>query len=136
MDNIALDTNILIYLYDSSDIKKRTISEGLLLNNPIISSQVVSEYLNVSKRLLKLPKQELLDKCLLVFGYCIITPVIFETLNLARELIRKYDFQLFDSIIISAALQSECNILYSEDLQANQLIEGRLTIRNPFVEPL
>jgi len=132
MDNIALDTNILIYLYDTSNINKRTTSEGLLLKNPIISSQVVSEYLNVSKRLLKISKQNLLDKCLLVFGYCIITPVIFETLTLARELIIKYDFQMFDSIIIAAALQADCTILYSEDLQSNQLIESRLSIINPF----
>ena len=132
MDNIALDTNILIYLYDTSNINKRTTSEGLLLKNPIISSQVVSGYLNVSKRLLKISKQNLLDKCLLVFGYCIITPVIFETLTLARELIIKYDFQMFDSIIIAAALQADCTILYSEDLQSNQLIESRLSIINPF----
>jgi len=132
MDNIALDTNILIYLYDTSNINKRTTTEGLLVKNPIISSQVVSEYLNVSKRLLKISKQNLLDKCLLVFGYCIITPVIFETLTLARELIIKYDFQMFDSIIIAAALQADCTILYSEDLQSNQLIESRLSIINPF----
>jgi predicted nucleic acid-binding protein len=132
MDNIALDTNILVYLYDSSNVKKRTISEELLLLHPFISSQVVSEYLNVSKRLLKLPKQLVLEKCLSVFCHCIINPVVFETLVLAKELIGKYDFQVFDAIIVSAALQADCTILYSEDLHANQLIEGRLNIKNPF----
>jgi predicted nucleic acid-binding protein len=119
-------------LYDASNEKKRTISEGLLLQQPIISSQVVSEYLNVSRRLLKLPKQVVFDKCIGVFGYCIIAPVVYETLLLGRKLMEKYDFQLFDSIIIATALQTDCGILYSEDLQSNQLIEGKLIIKNPF----
>ena len=132
MDNIALDTNILVYLYDASNEKKRKISEDLLLRQPLISSQVVSEYLNVSKRLIKLPKNEIFDKCLRVFSYCIITPVVYETLTLAKLLMLKYDFQLFDSIIIASTLQTDCSVLYSEDLHLNQIIEGKLTIKNPF----
>ena len=37
-------------------------------------------------------------------------------------------------LIIAAALESECRILYSEDLQSGRTIDGRLTIRNPFVD--
>ena len=132
MDNIALDTNILVYLFDATNDKKRTTSEELLILHPFISSQVVSEYFNVSKRLLKLPKKLVFEKCLRVFRHCIINPVIFDTLVLAKELIRKYDFQIFDAIIISSALQADCTILYSEDLQTNQIIEGSLSIKNPF----
>ena len=132
MGNIALDTNVLVYLYDASNEKKRKISEDLLFGEPLISSQVVSEYLNVSKRLLKLPKNEVFDKCLRVFSYCVITPVVYETLALAKLLMLKYDFQLFDSIVIAGALQTECSILYSEDLHLNHIIEGKLTIKNPY----
>jgi len=35
-------------------------------------------------------------------------------------------------MIVSAALQSECEVLYSEDMQHNQIIEKRLQIINPF----
>ena len=132
MSNIALDTNILVYLYDSSNNKKRTKSEELLLLHPIISSQVVSEYLNVTKRLLNLPKKIVFEKCISVFNHCIINPVVFETLLLAKKLLDKYDFQVFDSIIVSCAIQANCIILYSEDMHNNQLINGKLRIINPF----
>jgi predicted nucleic acid-binding protein len=55
-DKIAIDTNVLIYIFDSSDDKKRDTANEFLQATNWISSQVVSEFLNVSKRLLKLPK--------------------------------------------------------------------------------
>ena len=39
-----------------------------------------------------------------------------------------------DSLMISSALLNNCNILYSEDLQHNQLIENQLQIINPFLK--
>lgn len=60
IEHYSLDTNILIYLYDNSSSFKREISENLIYQKPIISTQVISEFLNVTKRLLKLPKEELL----------------------------------------------------------------------------
>ena len=50
-----------------------------------------------------------------------------------QNLIVKYDFQVFDGIIIAAALESNCDILYSEDMQDGQVIENTLTIVNPFI---
>lgn len=133
MNSFALDTNILLYLYDSAEEKKRVISESLLAQKPFISPQVISEFLNVTKRLQKLPKDEILGKCSRVVGFCQIIPMNQGTLTTALQLLRRYDFQLFDSIIVASALAANCNILYSEDLQHNQLIENRLTIINPFI---
>jgi predicted nucleic acid-binding protein len=134
MTNIALDTNVLLYLYDASDHIKRRVSEGIVASNPIISSQVVSEFINVTKRALKLPKQEILYKCNRVFDRCQIISVDQDILNHSHYLLKKYDFQIFDSIIISSTLAAGCDTLYSEDLQHNQLVEGRLTIVNPFLQ--
>ena len=55
------------------------------------------------------------------------------TIEKAKELIIKYDFQQFDSLIVASALQANCTILYSEDLHHNLLVENRLQIINPFV---
>ncbi|PSL28749.1 PIN domain-containing protein [Dyadobacter jiangsuensis] len=131
--NIALDTNVLLYLYDANDHTKRRVSEGIVASNPIISTQVISEFINVTKRALKLPKQEILYKCNLVFDRCQIISVDQEILDHSYYLLKKYDFQIFDSIIISSTLAAGCNTLYSEDLQHNQLVEGKLTIINPFL---
>jgi predicted nucleic acid-binding protein len=35
--------------------------------------------------------------------------------------------------VVSAALESGCTTLYSENFQDGQTIDGRLTIRNPFI---
>ena len=53
---------------------------------------------------------------------CIIHSTTLSTLRLARKLISKYDFQLFDSLVVASALEANCKILYSEDFQHNQLI--------------
>ena len=134
MNNFGLDTNILLYLYDANDHRKRHISEDIVSSSPIISTQVVSEFINVTKRLLKLPKQEVLSKCNQVFSQCKIVSVDQNILNHSLYLLGKYDFQTFDSIIISSTLAAGCSTLYSEDLQHNQLIEGKLTIINPYLE--
>jgi len=64
---------------------------------------------------------------------CSVQPVILSTIKLAQNLVRKYDFQIFDGIIAAAALEADCDILYSEDMQDGQVIENKLKIKNPFL---
>ena len=45
----------------------------------------------------------------------------------------RYRFSLYDALIAAAALEADCSTLYSEDFQDGQVIEGRLTVRNPFL---
>jgi predicted nucleic acid-binding protein len=37
-----------------------------------------------------------------------------------------------DSLILATALENGCDIVYSEDMQHNHILENRLTIINPF----
>ena len=62
MSKIAVDTNVLIFLYDEANAIRKEIAERIVLQTPVISSQVVSEFLNVTKRLLKIPKQDIVHK--------------------------------------------------------------------------
>lgn len=130
--NIALDTNVLIYLHDNINLHKRTVAQDLLADNPNISSQVVSEYLNVTRRVLNLSKEELLTKTSGLLSGCAINPVLPATLLMAAELVKKYKFQMFDAVIVASAIESGCEILYSEDMHSGLLIEKSLTIVNPF----
>jgi len=132
MNNFAVDTNIFLHLRNTDSPKKQKKANDLIDFLPVVSTQVISEYLNASKRLLKLPKEMILDICMGDLEGCNIRPVTFPTLQLARKLISKYDFQLFDSIIVASSLEAGCEILYSEDFQHNQVIENRLKIVNPF----
>ena len=50
----------------------------------------------------------------------------------AFELLQKYNFSYYDSLIVSSALENDCKILYSEDMQDGLLVENKLKIKNPF----
>jgi len=133
MSKIALDSNVLIYCHSFENEDKKLIARALFKENPVVSSQVVSEYINVIKRNLKLTKLELMQLCSLWLEKCTVQPVVLSTIKLAQNLIVKYDFQVFDSIIVAAALEADCNILYSEDMHNDLVIENKLKIINPFI---
>jgi len=112
---------------------KREIAKNLLADNPHISSQVISECLNTTRRLLDLPKDELLIQASGLFSSCVILPVLPHTLLFASELVKQYKFQLFDAIIIAAAIEGHCDTLYSEDMHHGLIVDKTLTILNPFL---
>jgi len=130
---IAIDTNVLVYMRDKQENLKFQIAKGILYATPVVCSQVVVEYMNVLKRLFKLTKQECMVICLCDTALCEFRTVDYQTLKFANDLMLRYDFQLFDSIVVASALEANCDILYSEDFQHNQLIENRLRIINPFI---
>jgi predicted nucleic acid-binding protein len=51
----------------------------------------------------------------------------------AIEIRGRYGFSYWDSLIVATALLSGCSILYSEDMQHDQVIESTLKIINPFI---
>ena len=134
MNKIALDSNIIIYNHSLDCENKRHIAGDFFKENPVVSSQVISEYLNVMRRNFKMQKQELMYLCSLWLEKCFVQPVILSTIKLAQNIIDKYDFQVFDGIIVAAALEANCDVLYSEDMQDGQIIENTLKIVNPFTD--
>ncbi|SDF02417.1 Predicted nucleic acid-binding protein, contains PIN domain [Dyadobacter soli] len=133
-DRIAVDTNILVYLHEDIPSFKSEISKMIVQNLPVVSSQVISEYLNVLNRLLRAPKLQLINHCLTITEGCMVVGMDHQLILKARELVLKYDFQVFDSIVVASALQAGCNVLYSEDFQHYMVVENQLTIINPYLE--
>ena len=62
MTKISLDTNVLIYNHGIDSDPKQLIADSFFDNVPVISTQVISEYLNVVKRISKISKNDLLKK--------------------------------------------------------------------------
>ncbi|HKH35057.1 MAG TPA: hypothetical protein VKA80_13010 [Beijerinckiaceae bacterium] len=58
-------------------------------------------------------------------------PLTFDLHRSALDISRRYGFTIYDSLILSAAKEARCRVLYTEDLQDGQTIEGVL-VRNPF----
>ncbi len=131
-----IDTNVFIYLFDETSVEKSRIAEELIqqaLENGsgCISYQVVQETLNIVTRKLKASPEEarrLLDNVLEPLWRVNPSRVLFRR---GLELQSRYKFGFYDSLIIAAALDAGCRILYTEDLQHGQQVEG-VTIINPF----
>jgi len=137
-DKYFLDTNILVYTFDSSATKKRTIAMDLVetalsQNTGIISYQVVQEFLNVATRKFTKPMntdeaKEYLNQILMPL--CEIYPnnLLYQS---ALTLSQDTGYSWYDSLIITSAQSGNCHILYSEDLQDGHKVSG-LSIVNPF----
>jgi predicted nucleic acid-binding protein len=61
-----------------------------------------------------------------------VLPLTLDTHVRALDIAGRTGYRFFDALIIASALGAGCGTLFSEDLQAGQRIDGRLTIRNPF----
>jgi predicted nucleic acid-binding protein len=127
-----LDTNVLIYALAENDPRGEK-AEQLLSAGGILSVQVLNEFTSVAKKKLSLSWPEIAEAIDAFLVFCpsplSITVALHEA---AREIAEKHGYGIYDGLVISAALEAGCSILYSEDLQDGQRIGGQLTIRNPF----
>ncbi|MEP7221084.1 MAG: PIN domain-containing protein [Novosphingobium sp.] len=127
----AIDTNIAVYAFGQGDKVIRALD---VLEGATISVQVLNEFANVALRKLAYTTAKL-DERIDVIRWLVdaIEPIDETTHDLARDITARYKLSFYDSLIIAAALLADCETLYSEDMQHGLIIEGRLTIRNPFV---
>jgi predicted nucleic acid-binding protein len=131
--SFAIDTNILIYAYKNENAEKTKIAESILTNKPYLSCQVISEFLNFLRSREHIEKRASMKLCIKLIEISQINTSSKDTYHYAYNLILKYDFQLFDAIIIADSILNNCKILYSEDMQNNLFVEKKLKIINPFI---
>lgn len=134
-----LDTNVLLYTFDLRTPQKARLAEELIFNgiktgSAVISFQVVQEFINAAlrrlqpamslaevKRYLEMPLRPLLA-----------VHSSYELYQRAIDLSRRHPLSWYDSLIVAAALEADCRILYTEDLQHGQKFDT-LRVQNPFL---
>ncbi len=131
-DRFFIDSNIVLYVLDMNDSKKKKIASALIDKLPFISPQVVFECLNVSLKKHKLEKYKALNFVNKLIAASFIHPETESVVRNALLLYGKYNLQPYDSKIVASALDAGCSILYSEDMHNGLVIENRLTVINPF----
>lgn len=130
-DKIFCDSNIFLYAFSNQDEKKKKVASDIITAQCTISVQVINE---VSSNMIKKFKfnNRKIEKFVTV---CYEKYEIFdfskEIFLMACNIREEYNISYYDSLIVSSAINSACDILYSEDMQHNQQIEN-LTIINPF----
>ncbi len=134
-----VDTNLLVYAYDSSAGKKwKTSLEVLSLlwthRTGVLSTQVIQElFVSLTQ---KVKNPILPETAKEIVSDLLRWPlVVNEGGNILRaiDLQIKYHFTFWDSLILQAAMISKSEFLLSEDFQNGQVIES-VTIINPFLE--
>ncbi len=124
------DTNILVYLA-SGDITKAEAAERAIDLGGTISVQVLNEFALVARRKMGFSWDELHAFSSTVRALLTTIPITIEIHDKGLSLAERYNFRVYDAMIVAAALSCDCDILFSEDLQDGMRVDG-LTIVNPF----
>jgi predicted nucleic acid-binding protein len=131
-DRAFFDTNVLIYAAIRNDPRSER-AEALLAVEGVISVQVLNEFVSVARRKYLMPWDALKVALQWIRILCPeVAPVKIGTHETAVKIAERYGYKIYDSLIVASALEAKCAVLYSEDLQDGQVVDGRLTIRNPF----
>ena len=129
------DTNILVYADDKAAPGKQRraldlVAEHRRARTGVVSLQVLQEYFVTVTRKLRVDAAIARRKVELLAEFDVAAPEIADILA-AIDLHRLHGFSFWDALILRAAKQSGCSVVFSEDMQNARAVEG-LQIVNPF----
>jgi predicted nucleic acid-binding protein len=129
------DTNIFIYLYAEKEREKQTVCKDVInkADECITSTQILNEISNVLIKKWQMPVDTV--KTIHRDIIQISDEVVYikeDTIDKAVDLHFKYGFSYYDCLMLSSALESNCQTIFTEDMSDGQVIENTLTIVNPF----
>lgn len=133
------DTDVLLYALvlqvgASRDLRADK-AEEILCQGGVVSVQVLNEFADVLSRKFKLSWEKIGNLLETVGAICgPALPLTAEAQRAAVDISSRYGYRIYDSFILATAMDSGCTIVYSEDMQHGQIIEG-LRIVNPFLTP-
>ncbi|MFL6215551.1 MAG: PIN domain-containing protein [Blastocatellia bacterium] len=138
-DRVLVDTNILVYAYDadagSKQIKAAEVLDALWVQgNGVLATQVLAEFfVTITKKV----KQRLAvqDALQIIEDYCNGWTILNTTSDVVIKAIagvEQYRLSFWDAMIWAAAAVNEVTVIYSEDMQDGQMIEG-VRIENPLI---
>jgi predicted nucleic acid-binding protein len=125
------DSNILLYIA-SNDAMKAERAEKLLSDGGATSVQVLNEIANVSRRKMRMTWPDTHSFLSMLRSLLSVHAITVETHETGLALAEAHRLSIYDAMIAASALQTGCNILWSEDMQHARVIDKRLRIVNPF----
>lgn len=127
-----LDTNIIVYALAENDPRAERAGD-LLAAGATISVQVLNEFISLARTpKFDMPWQDIREAEAIILSTCRVESLTIDTHSLALDIAERYKVHVYDALIIAAAINAGCDVLYSEDMQNGMAIEDRLTIVNPF----
>ncbi len=133
-----LDTNIFGYSLsltapEKSGRAEDLIREGLSSQMGVVSYQVVQEFFTVALGKITKPLSLAEAEVYLqdVFVPLLEVPFSPQLCTAAMRIFSRFGLSWYGSLIVAAAQQAKCEVLYTEDLQHGQRF-GSLQVVNPF----
>ena len=134
-----VDANVLVYAYDASAGRKKTQAEQLLTRlwgsgTGCLSVQVMQEFfVTVTRKVAEpLPADEAADRVRELGAWRVFAPGADDVLR-AIVLHQRSTVGFWDAMVVHAASELGCGVLWTEDLNDGQVIQG-VRIRNPFTD--
>ena len=131
MPGSFFDTNVVVYLA-SGEPTKAERAESIIADGGTISVQVLNEITNVARRKMRMSWEQTHAFLSMIRGLLPVEPLTIETHETGLTLAERYGLSTFDAMIAASALLADCDTLWSEDMQDELVIGGRLRIANPF----
>jgi len=125
------DTNVIVYLA-SVDAVKADRAETLIRDGGVISVQVLNELANVARRKMRMTWPETQAFLSAIRGLLTVRPITIETHETGLAVAERYNPSTYDAMIAASALQADCKILWSEDMQDGMSLGEGLRVINPF----
>ena len=125
------DSNVVLYLLSDNQTKANCCEE-IVEQGGVISVQVLNECVNMMLKKLKMARPEVDEFLAVIKSISDIVPQSIEVHEGALELLDRYQLSWYDALIVSAAIESDCETLWSEDMNNGLVVNKTLTIRNPF----
>lgn len=131
MKRSFIDSNVVLYAF-SEDWRADRAREVLNATSHI-GVQTLNEFASVSWCKMKLPwatlKAQLQELAILFPAPVPLDHAVHaEGLRLAE----RYRFSIWDGMMVAAALNVDCDVLWSEDMHDGLIVDQRLKIANPF----
>jgi len=129
------DSNVLVYTDDADSRAKQRRALDLLAasrrdGSGVVSTQVLSEYFVAATRKLGVDPAVARRKVEL-FARLNLAVLDLEDVLAAIDLHRLHQIAFWDALIVRAAQESGCGVLYSEDMQHGRRFGG-VDVVNPF----
>ncbi len=134
----SFDSNILIYLFDETDDRKRAVAEALVsaaleTGNGVVSYQAVQETVSFLTRraatgATDAHTRQFLDGGLSPLWRVTPSRALFHR---ALDIRGRYGYTFYDALVVAGAVEAGSTRLYSQDLEDGQIVHG-VTIVNSF----
>ncbi|MCX7925731.1 MAG: PIN domain-containing protein [Fimbriimonadales bacterium] len=135
-----VDTNVLVYAYDTREPQKQSVAIALIEklareSRLAISVQSLNEFYSVvtsPRKLIQMPHERAESIITTLCEVAIVLSLTPEVVARALQGVRRFHLAFWDALIWAVAKDNNVSIVYSEDFNSGATLDG-VTFLNPFV---